>query len=277
MGLYLRPGTVQEALEALAARPLTILAGATDFYPARAATPPDIDIIDIIDITALAGPITRDATHWHIPAATTWSALIATPLPPQFAPLKAAARQIGGMQIQNAGTIAGNLCNASPAADGIPCLLALDAEVELASLHATRRLPIAAFVTGPRQTALRPGELVIALHIPAREAARGSFLKLGARRYLVISIAMVALIAELTDGHISHARLAIGACGPVAIRLPAVEAALIGHPPDPARITPGLFAALHPIDDIRATAAYRTHAAIELTRRAVAALCESPA
>ena len=110
MGLYLRPGTVQEALEALAARPLTILAGATDFYPARAATPPDIDIIDIIDITALAGPITRDATHWHIPAATTWSALIATPLPPQFAPLKAAARQIGGMQIQKVGAMAPNAC-----------------------------------------------------------------------------------------------------------------------------------------------------------------------
>ena len=88
---------------------------------------------------------------------------------------------------------------------------------------------------------------------------------------------MVALIAELTDGHISHARLAIGACGPVAIRMPAVEAALIGHKPDPSRITPGLFAALSPIDDIRATAAYRRHAAIELTRRAVAALCESPA
>ena len=274
MGLYLRPGTVQEALEALAARPLTILAGATDFYPARTATPPDTDIIDI---TALAGPITRTATHWHIPAATTWSALIGTPLPPQFEPLKSAARQIGGMQIQNAGTIAGNLCNASPAADGIPCLLALDAEVELASLHTTRRLPIAAFVTGPRQTALLPGELVTALHIPARDTARGSFLKLGARRYLVISIAMVALIAELTDGHISHARLAIGACGPVAIRMPAVEAALIGHKPDPSRITPGLVAALSPIDDIRATAAYRRHAAIELTRRAVAALCESPA
>ena len=269
MGLYLRPGTVQEALEALAARPLTILAGATDFYPARGETPPDTDILDI---TALGGPITRDDTHWHIPAATTWSALIATPLPPQFDLLKSAARQIGGIQIQNAGTIAGNLVNASPAADGIPCLLALDAEVELASLHTTRRLPIAAFVTGPRRTALAPGELVTAIRIPVRDAATGSFLKLGARRYLVISIAMVALSAELTDGRITQARLAIGACGPVATRLPDAEAALIGLQPDPSRITLDLFAALTPIDDIRATAAYRRQAAVELTRRAVAAL-----
>ena len=272
MGLYLRPGTVHEALEALAARPMTILAGATDFYPTRGDTPPDADILDI---TALPCAITRDDHHWHIPATTTWSRLIATPLPPLFDPIKSAARQIGGIQIQNAGTIAGNLVNASPAADGIPCLLALDAEVELASLRTTRRLPVAAFVTGPRQTALAPGELVTAIRIPARDTARGSFVKLGARRYLVISIAMAALIAELTDGIITHARLAIGACGPLAIRLPEVEAALIGHPPNPSRLTPGLFAALRPIDDVRATAAYRCQAAIELTRRAVAALSET--
>ncbi|MEI6224480.1 MAG: PASTA domain-containing protein [Deltaproteobacteria bacterium] len=105
---------------------------------------------------------------------------------------------------------------------------------------------------------LLPGELVIALHIPAREAARGSFLKLGARRYLVISIAMVALIAELTDGRISHARLAIGACGPAAIRLPPAEAA-------PARTPRGSGAVAVPtVQGLAARAALRRLEAADL-------------
>ena len=138
------------------------------------------------------------------------------------------------MQIQNAGTIGGNLCNASPAADGVPPLLALDAEVELASAAGTRRLPLAAFLHGPRRTARRPDELLTAVLIPAAATeGRSAFLKLGARRYLVISIAMVAARLATADGRVTAAALAVGACGPVATRLPAVEAALVGHPPDP--------------------------------------------
>ncbi len=266
MARYFRPTTEHEALVALAAQSWTILAGATDFYPALSGPAPDA-----LDITALPGTITRDATHWRIPAAATWSGLLRTQLPPQFDALKQAARQIGGTQIQNAGTLIGNLCNASPAADGTPCLLALDADIELASLRGTRRLPIASFVTGPRQTARAPDELATALRIPIRDTG-SVFLKLGARKYLVISIAMVALSLECSDGRITRARLAIGACGPIATRLPEAEAALVGHPPDPSRITADHLAALTPIDDIRARASYRCIAALELSRRAVAAL-----
>jgi CO/xanthine dehydrogenase FAD-binding subunit len=266
MARYFRPTTQHEALAALADQPWTILAGATDFYPALDGPAPDA-----LDISALPGTITRDASHWHIPAAATWSDLLRTTLPPQFDALKTAARQIGGTQIQNAGTLIGNLCNASPAADGIPCLLALDAEIELASIRGTRHLPIVSFVTGPRRTARAPDELAIALRIPARDAS-SVFLKLGARKYLVISIAMVALSIERGDGRITRARLAIGACGPVAMRLPEAEAALIGHQPDPSRITAAHLAGLAPIDDIRAPATYRRTAALELARRAVAAL-----
>ncbi len=268
MGRYLRPATQQAALIALADHPWTILAGGTDFYPTRGDTNPDDDVLDI---SALPSAITREANQWRIPATTTWSALVATPLPPLFNGLKQAATQVGGRQIQNAGTIIGNICNASPAADGVPCLLALDATVELASHTTTRHLPLAAFITAPRQTARRPDELVTALHIPDRPAV-ASFEKLGARRYLVISIAMAAAVLELHDGRITHARLAIGACGPVATRLPDAEAALIGHAPDPGRIRPEHLAALTPIDDIRALAAYRQEAALELLRRAVGAL-----
>jgi CO/xanthine dehydrogenase FAD-binding subunit len=124
------------------------------------------------------------------------------------------------VQIQNSGTVAGNLCNASPAADGVPPLLALDASVELASVAGTRRLKLDDFILGPRRTARRADELLAAILIPKpRAAAHSHFLKLGARRYLVISIAMVAAAIESERGKITTARVAVGACGPVAQRL----------------------------------------------------------
>src|SRR5262245_15472266 len=186
MGVYLRPRRLDEALSALA-RPHSVLAGGTDFYPARVGRAIDEDVLDIGAIAALRG-ITANAKGWRIGATTTWSELIEAELPPLFDGLKQAAREVGGRQIQNAGTIAGNICNASPAADGVPCLLALDAEVEIAG-PAVRRLPLRQFITGVRRTALAPGEIVIALHVPRPSRdARSAFVKLGARRYLVISI-----------------------------------------------------------------------------------------
>ena len=194
--------------------------------------------------------------------------------------MRRAAAEIGGPQIQNAGTIGGNLCNASPAADGVPPLLVLDAEVELASAAGTRRLPLAAFLAGVRRTARRPDELLTAIHLPAAAlTGRSAFRKLGARRYLVISIAMVAARLVVADGRVVSAALAVGACGPVATRLPAVEAAIAGAPADarlPARIdAAAVAAALAPIDDHRASAGYRAKAATELLRRAVAGLAEA--
>ena len=130
------------------------------------------------------------------------------------------------------------------------------------------------FLTGPRQTALAPGELLTGLHIPAKATdGQGNFLKLGARKYLVISIAMVAARLVLKDGNVHSAALAIGACSPVATRLPEAEAALTGAPPDPARITAQMIAPhLSPIDDARADAAYRVIVATELVRRVIAPL-----
>ena len=114
-------------------------------------------------------------------------------MPPAFAGYQAAAREIGGRQVQNRGTLVGNICTASPAGDGIPCLLTLDAEIELASLAGSRSVPIGDFVDGYRHTLRRPDEIVTAILIPKpKEGARGRFMKLGARRYLVISIVMAA-------------------------------------------------------------------------------------
>jgi CO/xanthine dehydrogenase FAD-binding subunit len=276
MGNYFRPSRLPDALAALAARPLLPplipLAGATDHFPSRVVHAPDEAILDISALPGLRR-IEARADHWWIPCLATWTDIVDTPLPPVFDGLKQAARQVGGVQIQNAGTLAGNVCNASPAADGIPCLLALQASVELASTTGTRILDLPDFLLGARKTARRPDELLLGLRIPhANESARSTFLKLGARRYLIISIAMVAaVITRAADGRIARASIAVGSCSATAQRLPALEAALTGTFGDTVTIQDEHLAPLSPIGDIRATAAYRHHAVTTLLRRAITA------
>ena len=274
MGEYLRPDGLSEALAALR-RPRTVLAGGTDFYPARVGRAIDEDVLDITGIAGLRG-ISAGADGWRLGATTTWSEVLDAELPPLFESLKQAAREVGGRQIQNAGTLAGNLCNASPAADGVPPLLALDAEIELAGLAGARRLPLASFITGNRRTVLAPGELMIAIHVakPAHET-RSAFLKLGARRYLVISIAMAAATLEIDGGRIAAARVAVGACSAVAQRLPRLEAALLGAPVDQRLgnlVDETHLAPLKPIDDVRGSAAYRRDTVVTLLRRLLGGL-----
>lgn len=279
MARYLRPSSLDEALAARAAGPWLVLAGGTDVYPARVGRPLDEDVLDLGALAELQG-IAETPTGWRIGALVRWSELASAELPPLFDALKQAAREIGGRQVQNAGTLAGNLCNASPAADGIPCLMTLDASVELASLQGWRRLPVAAFVLGNRRTALRPDELLAAIHVPRPEGdARSLFVKLGARRHLVISIAMIAFVLELTGERIARARLAVGACAPTARRLPELEARLVGHRLGEdlaALVDEDCLAPLAPIDDIRATAAYRLDACRTLLRRGLATLAAAP-
>lgn len=274
---YLRPAKLEEALEALALRPLTILAGATDHFPARVGRDPEEAILDLTALAPLRG-IERLAGGWRIGATTTWTEVIAARLPALFDALKLAAREVGGVQIQNAGTVAGNLCNASPAADGIPALLALDASVELASRRGSRTLALADFVVGARKTARASDELVTAIQVPApRHPARSHFVKLGARRYLVISIAMVATALEIEDRTVRAARIAVGACSPVARRLYSLERELEGRPLDEGLIQcvrPEHLQVLQPIDDVRGSADYRLHAAMALARRALQTLVE---
>lgn len=269
MGDYLRPRGLEEALQALT-RPFTVLAGGTDFYPARVGRAVTEDVLDITGIAALRG-ISETSAGWRLGATTSWSELVEADLPPLFDGLKRAAHEVGGRQIQNAGTIAGNVCNASPAADGVPALLALDSEVELASRGGMRRVPLSAFITGVRKTELQSGELVVALHVPRpKHDASSAFLKLGARRYLVISIAMASVVIEVEKGRVAVARVAVGACSPVAQRLPALEQALIGAPFDARlgeRVAASHLAPLSPIDDVRGSAGYRSDAALVLLRR----------
>jgi CO/xanthine dehydrogenase FAD-binding subunit len=273
---YLVAASLSEALEALGKGNAAVVAGGTDWFPAQGTRPLAGDLVDITRVPGLRG-ITRADGLWRIGAATTWTDVIRADLPPAFDGLKAAAREVGSIQIQNAGTIAGNLCNASPAADGVPPLLTLGTDVELASTHGTRRMPLSTFLKGPRQTARMPAEVLTALLIPdLPAAAQGAFLKLGARHYLVISIAMVAAVVTLEDGLIAQAAVAVGSCSATAQRLPALEAAITGRSPadiraaGPALITPAHLAPLSPIADVRGSAEYRTEAAATLCARVLA-------
>ncbi|MFO0994041.1 MAG: FAD binding domain-containing protein [Hyphomicrobiales bacterium] len=271
MGRYERPPELAEALEFLSGGQFTILAGGTDFYPARATRPVSEDVLDVTGIAALKG-IQETPDHWRMGALVTWSELIATPLPALFDGYKLAAREVGGRQIQNTGTLAGNLCNASPAADGTPHLVALDALVELASPRGKKTMPVSDFVTGNRKTARASDEIVTALLIPKPKGdARSTFVKLGARKYLVISIAMVAAVIEVDRNVVTRAGVAVGSCSLVAQRLPELEQALVGVALGrlPEFVTPQHLGALAPINDVRATAEYRQDAAVELVRRAL--------
>ncbi|MEC8202767.1 MAG: xanthine dehydrogenase family protein subunit M [Pseudomonadota bacterium] len=275
---YERPDSLDAALGLLAQGEWTVIAGGTDVYPmatdahAWGGEGPR-RLLDVTDIGEMRGIETRPNGH-RIGGRVTWSDIVRADLPDYFDGLRLAAREVGGVQIQNRGTVAGNICNASPAADGVPPLLSLDAIVDIAGADGTRQLPLAQFIEGNRRTALKSGELVTGLFIPKRgSSSRATFLKLGARRYLVISIAMVAVTLDLYDAEtIQDARVAVGACSEVACRLPGVEDALKGKSmtADLARVlTSEMFEVLSPIDDIRANAVYRRKAAETIVRRAL--------
>jgi CO/xanthine dehydrogenase FAD-binding subunit len=277
--LYFRPDTLDEAVHVLASSGGQILAGGTDFFPALGDRPVTATVVDISGLGELKG-VVREPKYIRIGGLTTWTEVVRTPLPRCFDGLKAAAREIGGIQIQNRGTVAGNLCNASPAADSVPPLLALDAEVELASRAGARRMPLTDFIVGNRKTLRQPGEILSQILVPrAVENATSRFLKLGARRYLVISIAMVAVVIQKdSNGCVGDARIAVGSCSSVARRLTQLEHALIGAP-----LSPGLgslaaadhLKGLSPIADVRATDAYRVEAALRLVQRALDACAGS--
>lgn len=269
---YAKPTEVEQALVLLGQGPWRILAGGTDFYPALGNRPLRENVLDINGLSALKGVAETDS-HWVIGARTSWTDIIRHKLPAAFDALKQAAREIGSQQIQNVASIAGNLCNASPAADGVPALMVLGAEIELRSAAATRYLPLETFILGNRLTALKPDEMVTAIRVPKTATVGGSaFVKLGARRYLVISIAMAAARMAVENGIITEAAVAVGSCSAVAVRL-GLESLLLGKS---VKELPSLLGAapldeLSPIDDVRGTAIYRRDAAREIVSRAVLA------
>jgi CO/xanthine dehydrogenase FAD-binding subunit len=276
--LYLKPKTLDEAVSLLVSPGGQILAGGTDFYPALGERLPRGRVVDITSLSEIRGVSTE--SEWiRIGGLTTWSEVIRTPLPPCFDALKAAAREVGAVQIQNRGTVAGNVCNASPAADGVPPLLALEAQVEMASAAGRRRLSLAQFLVGNRKTLRRSDEILAAVLVPRRlENAASSFMKLGARRYLVISISMVAVVLLADEvGRVAEAHVAVGSCSAKAQRLQDLEEDLVGLPAKAGvggAVTAQHLKTLSQMNDVRATADYRQDASLTLVRRALEACVE---
>jgi len=271
---FVRAHDVASALSVLAEGSCRILAGGTDVFPALQDRPLSGLVLDISGIKTLRR-IEDLGDVWSIGAAASWRDVMDAPLPAAFDGVKAAAAAVGSWQIQNRATVVGNICNASPAADGVPPLLTLDAEVRLESQRGVRQMPLAAFVRGNRRTECADDEMVTAIIVPkTATAGQGYFYKLGARRYLVISIGMVAMRLLCDDNkQLSEIAIAVGACSEVAQRLDGLEHCLRGQALARAAglVTADHFASLSPIDDVRAPASYRHYAVQEIVTRLLVA------
>jgi CO/xanthine dehydrogenase FAD-binding subunit len=260
----LRPRSLPEALDMRAAHPEAMpIAGGTDvmvFLEAHAIDPPLF-----MDLWALDGLVGIDETDTglRIGASTTYTDLIGDPRVVAAAiALVEAAKTVGALQIQNRGTLGGNIANASPAGDTLPVLLALDAEVEVESAaRGARRIPMDGLYTGYRALALEADELITAVHLPRRHRAdRQHFRKVGTRLAQAISKVIFGGRVRIEDGVVTEARIALGSVAPTPVRARDVEAALVGSKPDPAAAD-AVASAISPIDDVRSTAEYRAEVA----------------
>jgi xanthine dehydrogenase small subunit len=269
---YLRPRDLREAIETRAAHPdWMVLAGGTDLMVNATHRAPPAGILDLWRLDDLCF-IRADRDVVTIGAGTTWwevenHAIVQRKL----APLALAAREIGALQIQARGTLGGNVGTSSPVGDSLPALLALDAELELASPRGRRRVKYSTYCTGYRTTLLAADELIVAAHLPLPSAGtRTTWRKVGTRRAQSISKVMGAAAITLDGDTIVSARVALGAVANRPIRVEAVEDAVRGMKlgtaaADAARAA--LQTAIKPIDDVRSTAVYRQTVAQNLVAR----------
>lgn len=257
-----RVHTLQEALVQRASHPhATVLAGGTDlmvFIELGSVRP--TAILDLWGCTELRGISTDGRT---LGALTTWSDVIAHPELPEA--LRDCARTVGAPQIQNRGTLGGNIVNGSPAGDSLPMWLAMDAKFELASVRGVREVPASEFWLGYRKTALAPDELLTRIHLHPHAGDRLHYRKVGTRLAQAISKVVLGGRLRVVGGIVTEARVALGSVAPTPIRAHHVEAALIGRPIDPSAAA-AVVDDIAPIDDIRSTAAYRRTVAANVIR-----------
>ena len=270
---YFQPNDLNSALDVLQNNSdLTIAAGCTDLFPITNNMSLDKNILDITNIKSIKG-FQFNSKETKIGSATTWTDIINENLPSCYDMLKACAKEVGSIQIQNLGTIGGNICNASPAADSIPCLLALDAKLELSSANNQRIIPIDEFILGSRKTKLEQGEILTSIIIPKeKENGSSSFRKIGARKYLVISISMVACRILISNNIIEDISISVGSCSEVAKRIFSIERQLIKKDINEDIFNQVDFSQLKeisPITDIRSTHVYRLKASQSLIKDVV--------
>ena len=260
---YTAPDTLEEALALLAADPAnTVIAGGTDLIPGVRAgvTRPGM----LVDLRCLPlSEITTKEDRVRIGARVTFADLLRSPLlAAEYPALVAAAAEVGGPPIRNRATLGGNLANASPAADGAPPLLVYDASVVLVGGNGEREVPVAAFFAGPGRTVLSPGEIITEVRMPLMTSRTvSSFAKLGTRLAMAVSIVSVAVRVTGDDSRsIRECRIALGAVAPTPIRVETAEEIVVaeGLSTDAvAQASTAAAATCSPIDDLRATAAYR--------------------
>lgn len=266
---YLRPATLADAVAARAEHPSwTVLAGGTDLMVEAPLRPAPEGLIDLWALPELRGITRTGDGALRIGAGTPWlevqedaGILAQAPI------LAAAAREIGALQIQARGTIGGNIVTSSPVGDSLPCLLALDAELELVSPRGARTVAYADFATGYRKTLLAADELVAAVRLPAPPpGTKLAWRKVGTRRAQSISKVMAASAITVEGGVITRARFGLGAVADRPIRAYKAEEAAVGRAPDAATaeaVGAAAVASVTPITDVRSTADYR----LELVRR----------
>jgi CO/xanthine dehydrogenase FAD-binding subunit len=268
-----RPETLAEALQIKAERPDAVpLAGGTDLMVAinfRQARPDAV--LDLTAVPELAD-WSPDDGRVRVGAGVTYTRLIEE-LGDRLPALAIASRTVGSPQIRNRGTVGGNLATASPAGDGLPPLYVSGADIELASVRGTRRVPVAEFVTGPKRTCIEPDELIAAFELPAA-AGPQQFAKVGTRNAMVIAVCSVAL-ALWPEQH--RVGVCVGSAGPMPIAATEAQDFIAGAldwdggAPIPdealARFGELVAGAARPIDDVRGTARYRSHAVGVLGRR----------
>jgi CO/xanthine dehydrogenase FAD-binding subunit len=262
---FLAPSRIEEALRMLADGPAEVLAGGTDLWPKWSAGPKPDRVLSLHRLEQHLRRIEWEGDLLRLGALTTHTDLVASEAVRAACPAVAqAAATIGAIQIQNQGTVGGNVAHGSPAADLPPPLAAAEATVELASAEGIRRVPLDRFFTGYRQLDRRPEELLIALLVPALPAAaREHFRKVGTRRAQAISKVSGACRIQMTpDGSIARAGIAFGSVAPTVVRLREVETWLVGRRPDVKTAEGAERLArdgVRPIDDLRSSADYRRH------------------
>lgn len=275
---YSAPRSVAEVVALLADNggPARVLGGGTDLLiQLRAGTSPARHLVDVKHIPELDVLSCDERDGLRLGAAVSCARLAGDArVRALFPGLAEGAALIGSTQIQNRATVAGNLCNGSPAADTTPSLLALGATCVLAGPVGRRELGVADFLVGPGRTALQPGELLVELRVPAPDAgAADCYQRFIPRSEMDIAVAGVAAAVTVVDGRCTAARVVLGAVGPTALPAPDAARALVGSSLDDAALARAAEAAMataRPIDDMRAPADYRRTITGVLTRRVVA-------
>lgn len=274
---YHSPQSVEQAVALLAADPgARVLAGGTDLIvQMRSGRIAPSALIDVKRIAELSG-VRAHQGGFAIGAATPCTALKKhAALAEAWPGVVEAANLIGSVQVRNRATMAGNLCNASPAADSVPALIAAGATCRIAGPPGEREVAVADVLQGPGQTALAPGEFLVELRLPPRPL-RGGDAYLRSIPRTEMDIAVVGAGAALVlgaDGCCCSARIALGAVAPIAVLVPEAGAALVGTRLEDGaldRMADAVRAACRPIDDKRGTAEYRKAMAGVLAKRAVA-------